>query len=86
METINIESIINYREVGLEFFNEPQDGAINSHWEVWHPNGGFGSMMRFGHCVVSFLFLFPLHSRENAISRVNDRYGIVLVSHHVVGL
>ena len=86
METIDIESIINYREVGLEFFNEPRDGTINSDWEVWHPKVGFGSTMRFGHCVVSFLSLFPLHSRENATSKVNDRYGIILVLQHVVGL
>ena len=42
--------------------------------------------MRFGHCVISLLALFPLRSRENATSRVNERYGIILVSHHVFGL
>ena len=72
--------------MGLEFFNGPQDGAINSRWEVWQPNVGFGSTMRFGHCVVSLLSLLPLRSRENATSKVNGRYGIVLVSQHVVGL
>ena len=86
MEIIDIESIINYREVVLEFVNGPQDGIINSCWEVWKPNVGFVSMMRFGHCVVSLLSLFPLCSREDATSRVKDRYGIILVLQHVVGL
>ena len=79
METIDIELIINDREVGLEVDNGKQVGAINMHWRMWQPNIGFGFMTRFGHCVVSFLALFPLRSRENTTSRVNDKYGTVLV-------
>ena len=61
METIDIRSIKNYREVGLGFVNGPHDGTINAHWEVWQSNVEFGSTTIFGHCVVLLLALFPLH-------------------------
>ena len=44
-ETIDIELITNYREVGFRFYNGKQSCTINACWRMWQPNIGFGSTM-----------------------------------------
>ena len=53
----DIESIINYREVGFRVDSGKQFGAINAFWRMWQPNIGFGSTMGL---VISLCLLFSL--------------------------
>ena len=58
METFDMGTHENYREVGLGFYNGPKAGNINARWEVWQPNIGFVSMMKFVHYSVSLFVPF----------------------------
>ena len=58
METFDMVMHEKYIEVGLGFDNGQQVGTINAHWEVWQPNVGLGSTMKFGHYSVSLFVPF----------------------------
>ena len=66
MEAFDIATHKNYREVGLEIVNGGQIGTLNACWNVWQPNLGLGSTMRFGHfqCSCLLFSLVQYGSRE----------------------
>ena len=60
METYDIVTCMNYRDLGLENVNGQHGGSFNVRWDVWQPNLGLCSMMGFGHSQLSFLLFAPV--------------------------